>query len=71
MVPNDVRYTYDPNVTHEVDSEYNIYPDASSWLEFGPQDARVNAYLKAKGSVYNGAYGPEAIDYDDFLFFDE
>lgn len=71
MVPNDVRYTYDPNATHEVDSEYNIYPDASSWLEFGPQDARVNAYLKAKGSVYNEAYGPEAIDYDDFLFFDE
>lgn len=71
MVPNDVRYTYDPNATHEVDSEYNIYPDASSWLEFGPQDARVNDYLKAKGSVYNGAYGPETIDYDDFLFFDE
>lgn len=71
MVPNDVRYIYDPNATHEVDSEYNIYPDASSWLEFGPQDARVNAYLKAKGSVFNGAYGPETIDYDDFLFFDE
>lgn len=71
MVPNDVRYQYDPNATHETDSEYNIYPDASSWLEFGPQDARVNAYLKAKSSVYNGAYGPEEIDYDDFLFFDE